>query len=98
MFDCFELSKGRTGGVQKKPANEGQPQTGEAGAVEEAEESDNDKCKRYELTDRRRDAGGARGTASDPPDSGAQHPPTVKRKSGNHIKDCQQDINYAEPT
>src|SRR5260370_41910169 len=92
------MSISRTVGTQKKPANEGQPQTGEACAVEEAKESNDDKCKRDELTDRSRDARGARAAASDPPNDCPHHSTTVERKSRNHIEDCQRDIDNTEQT
>src|SRR5438045_140287 len=96
-FDCFELSISRTSSIQEKPANECQPQTGEARTVEEAEESDNNKCKRYELTDRGGEARGSRSAASDPPNDCPQHSPAIERESGNHIEDCQRDIDNAQP-
>jgi len=56
---------------------------------EETEESNDDKAKPDELSDRRRHARGSRDVSGNPPNDRPQHPTTVEREPWNHIEDRQ---------
>ena len=97
MFENFGLGITRAGRVQQKPADKCEPQSAKSSSVEKAKQTDDDENESDSLAGSGRDASRALGVAGDPPDNRTQHATAIQRKTGNHVKDGEGDIDDAEP-
>src|SRR5579872_582826 len=97
MRNNSNLRIAAAGRVEKKPSDEGQPQTAKTSAHEEFEDAIQDEENRDDLSDTRGQLGGAHSILVDPPDDRAKHASAIERIARNHIKDGERDVDVTQP-
>src|ERR1700756_3557816 len=92
-----QLGVAGLGRIHQKPANECDPQAAKAGAGKKLPYPIENEQKCDELPDAGGDAGGPVCVFGSSPYDRAQHPATIERKAGNHVKDRESNVDITQP-
>ena len=93
----LQLPFATTGSWLQKPANEGDPKSDKARTTKETPYSIENEDKGDNLARPGSDVGRALDILGNRPDNGAENSAAIERKSGNHIKDSEQDVDVSKP-